>query len=279
MKIEVNIQKKHFFSLLIIGLVILGVVGVVAYNSAGSSGNPAVMGHSVDEIDWSKVAPGNVSARDGFCIGTDCIRSWSGFTDENGSSITIVAGSGIIVSKVNGVITLSVNESDIVPEQSLISGGDIDFTGVTISASNFIINDLPTNESLPKDLASILCDIDLKYCPPNKVLVNGVHRTTDCAASKGVAVNVSADAWVCQFTAAACPTGWTQYQSWQSSSRKCCHGNTNACSNYDCCTDGHAWGNMGLDSCKYERATFNYGIPSCHNDGTCTSTRTQIGCY
>jgi hypothetical protein len=81
MKIEVNIEKKYFFGLMIIGLVILGVVGVVAYNIAGTGGDPAVFGHSVDEIDWTKTIQGNVSVNGTInatriCIGNICQTIW-----------------------------------------------------------------------------------------------------------------------------------------------------------------------------------------------------------
>ena len=54
MKIVLNIEKRYAY--LIIGLLILGVgiIVVNAYNSAGTGGTPSVMGHSVDEIDWSQ---------------------------------------------------------------------------------------------------------------------------------------------------------------------------------------------------------------------------------
>ena len=54
MKIVLNIEKRYAY--LILGFLILGVgiIVVNAYNSAGTGGTPSVMGHSVDEIDWSQ---------------------------------------------------------------------------------------------------------------------------------------------------------------------------------------------------------------------------------
>jgi hypothetical protein len=111
MKIEVNIEKKYFFGLMIIGLVILGVVGVVAYNIAGTGGDPAVFGHSVDEIDWTKTIQGNVSVNGTinaarFCIGTNCITSWP-MGGGVGGNLNIIAGSGILITQSNGNVTIS----------------------------------------------------------------------------------------------------------------------------------------------------------------------------
>lgn len=54
MKIEVNIEKKYVFLILGVILLIGGAIFVYAYkaNPTATSGNPAVFGHSVDEIDW-----------------------------------------------------------------------------------------------------------------------------------------------------------------------------------------------------------------------------------
>lgn len=77
-KVVLNIEKKYFFGLLLIGLVLIGVVGVVAFNYdvTSTSGNPTSFGHSVDEMDWSKTIPKNISAV-GFCMNGDCKTSWS----------------------------------------------------------------------------------------------------------------------------------------------------------------------------------------------------------
>jgi len=111
MKIEVNVEKKYFFGLMVIGLVILGVVGVVAYNSAAVGGNPAVFGHSVDEIDWTKTIQGNLSVNGiinaaRFCIGTNCITSWP-MGGGVGGNLNIIAGSGILITQSNGNVTIS----------------------------------------------------------------------------------------------------------------------------------------------------------------------------
>src|SRR4030042_6912727 len=101
MRIEINVEKKYFFGLMLIGLIVIGVVGVYAYNSAGTGGNPVNFGHSVDEMDWSKAISRNVTAA-GFCInnsGTmDCRTAWP----YGGGVKQIVAGDGIIISPTGG---------------------------------------------------------------------------------------------------------------------------------------------------------------------------------
>ena len=57
MKLEVNIEKGP--ALLIIGSLLLvgGLFFVQGYNPSGLGGTPSMMGHSVDEIDWTQSLP------------------------------------------------------------------------------------------------------------------------------------------------------------------------------------------------------------------------------
>jgi hypothetical protein len=93
MRIEVNIEKRYFFGLLALGLIIIGIVGVFAYNSAGTGGVAAVFGHSVDEIDWAQTinasinATGSISANM-FCLGTNCVTEATGWPAGGGNSST-----------------------------------------------------------------------------------------------------------------------------------------------------------------------------------------------
>jgi hypothetical protein len=50
MKLRVNIEKIHLFLFAVMFVAMLGVVFVIAYNPSISGGNPAVMGHSSDEV-------------------------------------------------------------------------------------------------------------------------------------------------------------------------------------------------------------------------------------
>jgi hypothetical protein len=96
MRFEVNINKKYFFAFVLIGLILIGIVGVVAYNSAGVA---STFGHSVNEIEWSQVIPGNNITANSFCINTtsgpSCKYDWGGV----GTGITTInAGANIIVT-------------------------------------------------------------------------------------------------------------------------------------------------------------------------------------
>ena len=86
MKLVVNIGKKYFFGILLIGLVLAGIVGVIAYNSAGTGGVPATFGHSVDEIAFggATIGPLEKVTANQFCNSTGaCTTSLGGGTIVN----------------------------------------------------------------------------------------------------------------------------------------------------------------------------------------------------
>jgi len=87
----VNIGKRYFFAFVLIGLVVIGIVGVVAWNADSAVGTPNVFGHSMGEIDWAQTIRGNVTVAGNvnvsinvtaaaFCIqnatGKYCTNSW-----------------------------------------------------------------------------------------------------------------------------------------------------------------------------------------------------------
>ena len=146
MKLEVNVNKKYFFSFIIIGLVIIGVVGVIAYNS--SPGNPAVFGHSVNEIDWSQ-------SINQLCLNDVCISSWENISGDSsggaGASQWTTFGNNIYYSGGNvgigissPVARLDVNgaariRGEIVSEGGLIASGSATILG-DLSANNVALN-------------------------------------------------------------------------------------------------------------------------------------------
>ena len=87
MKIEVDINKKYFVLLVVFGLLIVGIVGVVAYGTDV----PVNFGHSVMEINWDEAITKNITAA-GFCIGDSahCVTNWEdieGTVMEGGESL------------------------------------------------------------------------------------------------------------------------------------------------------------------------------------------------
>lgn len=134
MKIEVDVKKRYFLGLMVFGLIILGIVGVVAYNVAGTGGVPSTFGHSVDEVNWAQVVPGNVSAR-GFCIGTNCITNWNQIT---GNSVIqtisggrIFAGAGISITPPNASGDVIISSTGGASGVSRIVAG----SGISVSPS------------------------------------------------------------------------------------------------------------------------------------------------
>jgi hypothetical protein len=85
MKIEVNIEKKYAFVIISLLIIIASLIFGYAYRSTGTGGVPSTMGHSIDEIDWSKtinsnvVIQGNISSS-GVCINGNCKTDWSEVT-------------------------------------------------------------------------------------------------------------------------------------------------------------------------------------------------------
>ena len=113
MKIVINLEKKYFFGLLVLSLIVLGIVGVVAYGTS----SPSNFGHSVGEINWG----GNISQ---LCLNGGCITSWAqvGGNVGNGSSAVFfnnswtISGSALYYSGGNvGIGTTNPNtELDVV---------------------------------------------------------------------------------------------------------------------------------------------------------------------
>lgn len=109
MKLVINLEKKYFFSLLAFSLMVLGVVGVVAYGT----NSPSNFGHSVGEINWGDNIPQ-------LCLGGGCITSWAQIGGNGSGNATvvsssgvskIVAGYGILISPITGTGNVAINVS------------------------------------------------------------------------------------------------------------------------------------------------------------------------
>ncbi len=68
MKIEINITKTNMVIILSAIFFVGGMIFAFAYNSSGTGGKPAVMGHSVDEINWAQPIKTllNIGSTDGY---------------------------------------------------------------------------------------------------------------------------------------------------------------------------------------------------------------------
>ncbi|MBI2044301.1 thrombospondin type-1 domain-containing protein [Candidatus Pacearchaeota archaeon] len=79
-------------------------------------------------------------------------------------------------------------------------------------------------------------------------LVNNVHTVAQCASAGGTVVDN-----FCQFSSPSCPSGWTQYKSWSTTTAKTCNRNTVGAECGDSCTTGsHGWQNKNIETCGYD---------------------------
>ncbi|MFA6329233.1 MAG: hypothetical protein WCX64_00945 [Candidatus Micrarchaeia archaeon] len=122
-------------------------------------------------------------------------------------------------------------------------------------------------------------------------LVNEVHTDQQCLAYGGEVVSTGVGIVnQCRFAGRACPSGWTPYLSWSTTSAYsagscsgCCW-SSYACSGSGCAASGHAWGNVARERGGGYTGISN--VPYCTSDQYCqegcawvASSVTQIGCY
>lgn len=91
MKIEVNIEKKYAFAIIGLLVIIASLITGYAFSQSGTGGTPSNMGHSVDEIDWSKTINSNVAVNgnlssSGVCIAGNCKTDWNQVSSSSDSS-------------------------------------------------------------------------------------------------------------------------------------------------------------------------------------------------
>ena len=112
-------------------------------------------------------------------------------------------------------------------------------------------------------------------------LVNGVHTGTDCTGAGGAVFDTGSEE-ICRFDAASCPSGWTQFESWNTfDARSCSHNGGGPCPTTGCSLSFMPFGNYPSgSSCVYPRNRESGG-GECNPDGsaTCTAPVLQIGCY
>jgi hypothetical protein len=146
MGVTINIGDREFAFVsasAVIVLLLLGMAG--AYNDPPGSGNPAVMGHSVDEIDWSHPIPSDVSvtgdvvASGTVCDANGCIGGGAAAGDITG----VTAGTGLTGGGTTGDVTLNADtnylqrriSNSCPPGESITS---ISSTGVATCSPNVV---------------------------------------------------------------------------------------------------------------------------------------------
>jgi hypothetical protein len=84
---QINIEKRHLFLILAFLVGFLGVVFVIAYNPSISGGNPAVMGHSADElmVNVSGEIKGLQEAIDDGSFGGGMVAMGQGWIEDSGT--------------------------------------------------------------------------------------------------------------------------------------------------------------------------------------------------
>ncbi len=170
MKIEVNLNKKFLVFSLLIGLILIGFVGVYAYNSIPA--NPAVFGHSIDEMDWSKMIKANVSINGRMGIGTSNPGT---NLDVNGSMLVNSALIGFHEQGLTGAPSISITGNEIK------AFGTATYQNLYLSSSGIGGG----NVILQKDEGNVGIGT---LTPVEKLEVNGNISTTNYLKSAGVCI-------------------------------------------------------------------------------------------
>jgi len=128
MKLEVNLSKKYFFILLGAILILAGAIYGFAYGGS----NPAVMGHSFEEIDFPT---GTIMT---FNLGS-CPNGWTKYTSANGRTIIGTSGSYGLGST-GGATTHTLTDAQM-PSHThgipLGQGGGWNYPGGTIAQRSY----------------------------------------------------------------------------------------------------------------------------------------------
>lgn len=150
MKVTINIEKRYAFTIISLIIVAVALVGVIAYNSPG---NPAVFGHSLNEVNFTgnleienavagDVATGRLSTQG---LGAICpnnwgcgVHTWDVYADASIRAKNLVITSGAETSypgddlfgvNVPGKICLGTSDfndaSKCITDWSEISGGQV----------------------------------------------------------------------------------------------------------------------------------------------------------
>lgn len=120
---------------------------------------------------------------------------------------------------------------------------------------------------------------------PIEYLIGGIHTTIQC----GNVFNTGSGK-LCVMSGSSCPTGWTQYQSYSSTSSVTiaagsghCYSNASPCSWSSCTTGSHSFSNTGRESCSLVDGCASCAYGCCYEaypgSGPFYATITSVGCY
>ena len=112
-------------------------------------------------------------------------------------------------------------------------------------------------------------------------LVNSAHTGSNCMTSNGIVEPINGTGiYVCKFPQGACPSGWTKYREWSSTSGNTCV--SGGCQTDSCTTGNHPFMDKEKETCTYTTYYTESGdSPNClpQSGGSCTASIIEVGCY
>ena len=209
---------------------------------------------------------------DRFATSTTLTWSYGGFTDPYPKSCAIRGGDGGC-----GMLIYESNESG-----PLICDASIQFDFVRW-APGYVADKYGSSQggnTCPTEGCSlemgIRCFTPTTSCSePTTLLANGSssHTVSDCEIAGGTVYDGGTEGCVRKFTNSYCPSTWTQYNNWSTTT-------SNTCSDYQCssCTTGsHTFSDTAVESCRY--SAWSGGDGGWCTSAYCRASVTEIGCY
>ncbi len=104
-----------------------------------------------------------------------------------------------------------------------------------------------------------------------------------CVGAAGSWLDIGGGTFVCKFTAPSCPSGWSQYQNWSTTSPSTCNGllclQSKGGQGTSCTTGSHIFSNSPTETCTYIQDAFaGYGYCANPLTRTCYASISEIGC-
>lgn len=112
-------------------------------------------------------------------------------------------------------------------------------------------------------------------------IYNKNHVVSDCTSAGGTTINDGTNIF-CKFASSSCPSGWTQYANYSTTTANTCVGqNTSSkCSGATSCTTGsHGFNNTIAETCSYNSTQYSFWTGCGTSALTCKATVAEVGCY